>query len=155
MRRDIWIGLGLLAFCGVMYWQAGLAPSPPFVPYGPSFYPRVTLVVLAGLAVWLIAETWSRGRRAAGEVSKGTGRTPDYRRVLLGFVLFLGYVCGLSVLGFLAATFLFVLGTSWALGPRRAAELPKLVALALGTAAGTFVLFEKYLHVFLPRGLLF
>lgn len=155
MRRDIWIGLGLLAFCGLMYRQAGFAPAPPFVPYGPSFYPRVTLVVLAGLAVWLIAETWSRGSGAAAAAPKRTGQAPDYRRVVLGFALFLGYVGALSILGFLAATFLFVLGMSWALGPRQAAELPKLLALALGTAAGTFLLFEKYLHVFLPRGLLF
>jgi hypothetical protein len=155
MRRDIWIGLGLLALCGVMYWQAGLVPVPPFVPYGPSFYPRVTLVVLAGLAVWLIAETWSQGSAVAAAAAKRTGPAPDYRRVVLGFALFLGYVGGLSILGFLAATFLFVLGMSWALGPRRLAELPKLLALALGTAAGTFLLFEKYLHVFLPRGCLF
>lgn len=155
MRRDICIGLGLLAFCGIMYWQAGLAPSPPFVPYGPSFYPRVTLVVLAGLAVWLIAETWSQGSGVAGAARKRAGQTPDYRRVVQGFAIFLGYVAGLSILGYLAATFLFVLGMSWALGPRRAAELPKLLALALGTTAGTFLLFEKYLHVFLPRGVLF
>jgi len=75
--------------------------------------------------------------------------------VLLGFACFLGYVAGLSILGFLTATFLFVLVMSWALGPRRAAELPKLIALAVGTAAGTFLLFEKYLNVFLPRGYLF
>lgn len=155
MRRDIGIGLGLLAFCGIMYWQAGLAPSPPFVPYGPSFYPRVILVALAGLALWLIAETWSRRPGAAGAAPKRASQTPDYRRVVLGFSVFLGYVGGLSILGYLAATFLFVLGMSWVLGPRRAAELPKLLALALGTTAGTFLLFEKYLHVFLPRGVLF
>lgn len=155
MRGDIRIGLGLLAFCGVMYWQAGLAPSPPFVPYGPAFYPRVILVVLAGLALWLIVETWSRGPAAAGAASKRAGQPPDYRRVVLGFAIFLGYVGGLSMLGYCAATFLFVLGMSWALGPRRAAELPKLLAVAFGTTAGTFLLFEKYLHVFLPRGILF
>jgi len=152
MRRDIGIGLGLLAFCGLMYRQAGLAPANPFVPYGPSFYPRVALVVLAGLALWLILEAWGRGSAAA---PPRTGPAPNYRRVLLGFACFLGYVAGLSILGFLTATFLFVLVMSWALGPRRAAELPKLIALAVGTAAGTFLLFEKYLNVFLPRGYLF
>lgn len=152
MRRDIGIGLGLLGFCGVMYWQAGLAPAPPFVPYGPAFYPRVILLVLAGLAVWLLVETWSHRSHAA---PKQADQAPDYRRVVLGFAIFLAYVGGLNILGFLTTTFLFVLGMSWALGPRRTAELPKLLALAFGTTVGTFLLFEKYLNVFLPRGWLF
>lgn len=155
MRRDIGIGLGLLLFCGLMYWQAGLAPTPPFVPFGPAFYPRVVLLVLAGLAVWLLVEAWTRGPDAAPPAPKAVAPAPDYRRVMLGFAIFLAYVVGLSILGFLAATFLFVLGMGWAIGPRRTAELPKLLALALGTTAATFLLFEKYLHVFLPRGWLF
>ncbi len=61
MRRDTAIGLGLLVFCGVLYWQAGLVSVPPFVPIGPSFYPRVVTILLAGLAVWLIAEDLLRG----------------------------------------------------------------------------------------------
>ncbi|MFA5027576.1 MAG: tripartite tricarboxylate transporter TctB family protein [Candidatus Methylomirabilota bacterium] len=154
MRRDIGLGLGLLVFCGFMYWQAGLAPANPFVPYGPAFYPRVILLVLAGLAVWMIWEAWAQKRKAAA-AAPGVSQVPDYRRVMLGFAIFLGYVGALSILGFLAATFLFVLSLSWAIGPRRMAELPKLVALAVGTTAGTFLLFEKYLHVFLPRGWLF
>jgi len=154
MRRDIGLGFGLLVFCGFMYWQAGLAPHNPFVPYGPAFYPRVILLILAGLAVWMMAEAWTQKPKAAAAAT-GAGQAPDYRRVLLGFAIFLGYVGALSILGFLAATFLFVLGLSWAIGPRRTAELPKLLALAVGTTAGTFLLFEKYLHVFLPRGWLF
>jgi hypothetical protein len=155
MRRDYGIGLGLLAFCALMYWQAGLAPTPPFVPYGPAFYPRVALLVLAGLSAWLLIETWSRKPHAAKAAPKPADQAPDYRRVLLGFAIFLGYVFGISVLGFLLATFLFVLGMSWGIGPRRTAELPKLLALAAGTAGGTYLIFEKYLHVLLPRGWLF
>jgi putative tricarboxylic transport membrane protein len=75
--------------------------------------------------------------------------------VLVGFVLFLAYVVALSAIGYLAATFLFVLGMSWAMGPRTTRELPKLAVVALGTTVITFLVFEKYLHVFLPRGVLF
>jgi hypothetical protein len=75
--------------------------------------------------------------------------------VLLGFSIFLGYVAGLSLIGYLAATFLFVLGLSWAIGPRNARELPKLVMIAIGTTLATYLIFEKYLYVFLPRGLFF
>ncbi len=155
MRRDAGIGVGLLAFCGLLYWQAGLVSVPPFVPIGPAFYPRVILIFLAGLAVWLIVEDLLKKRGPSREAKKLAGPAPNYRRVLLGFIVFLGYVAGLSLIGYLTATFLFVLGLSWSIGPRNLRELPKLFVIAIVTTLATYLLFEKYLYVFLPRGLLF
>lgn len=151
MRRDTGIGLGLLAFCGLVYWQAGLVPSPPFVPLGPAFYPRTVAVILAGLALWLIVEDQLKGPAP----KKTPGPAPSYRQVAAGLAVFLGYVAGLSILGYVAATFSFVLAMSWIAGPRRREELPKLAAVAAATTLVTFLLFEKYLFVFLPRGILF
>jgi hypothetical protein len=155
MSRDVAVGLGLLAFCGFLYWQAGLVSTPPFVPIGPSFYPRVILILLVVLSVWLIAEALLRGQSPARGAKKAAGPAPNYRRVFLGFVVFLGYVAALSLIGYLATTFLFVLGLSWSMGPRQVREVPKLVAVAIGTSLVTYLVFEKYLYVFLPRGLLF
>jgi hypothetical protein len=154
MGRDSGIGLGLLAACGLLYWQTGAIPTPPFVPIGPAFYPRIVLVLLAALAVWLILEELlTRAPRP------GTAATPasrhNYRLVVICFLVFGGYVIGLSVLGYLLSTFLFVLGLGWSMGPRTHRELPTLFAVAAGTTIVTFLVFEKYLHVFLPRGLLF
>jgi putative tricarboxylic transport membrane protein len=155
MGRDTSIGVGLLALCGLLYWQAGLVSVPPFIPIGPSFYPRVMAIFLAGLAVWLIAEDLFKKRTSARETKKATGPAPNYRRVLWGFLIFLGYVACLDLIGFVTSTFLFILGLSWAIGPRNAREIPKLFAVAAGTALVCYLLFEKYLYVFLPRGLLF
>jgi putative tricarboxylic transport membrane protein len=155
MGRDTSIGVGLLALCGLLYWQAGLVSVPPFIPIGPSFYPRVMAIFLAGLAVWLIAEDLFKKRKSARETKKATGPAPNYRRVLWGFLIFLGYVACLDLIGFVTSTFLFILGLSWAIGPRNAREIPKLFAVAAGTALVCYLLFEKYLYVFLPRGLLF
>ncbi|MEW6333974.1 MAG: tripartite tricarboxylate transporter TctB family protein [Thermodesulfobacteriota bacterium] len=154
MRRDTGIGAGLLVLCGLLYWQAGLVSAPPFVPIGPAAYPRVVLILLAGLCLWLIAEDLLRRRLPARKPAKPAGPAPEYGKVLLGFILFLGYVAGLSLIGYLAATFLFVLGLSWSIGPRQPRELPKLILIAAGTALITYLVFEKYLHVFLPRGVL-
>lgn len=154
MGRDSGIGLGLLAACGLLYWQTGAIPTPPFVPIGPAFYPRIVLALLAALAVWLILEdVVARAPRpvtAAAPASR-----PDYRLVVICFAVFGGYVIGLSVLGYPLSTFLFVLGLGWSMGPRTRRELPTLFAIAAGTTVATFLVFEKYLHVFLPRGLLF
>ena len=155
MKRDAGIGVGLLVFCGLLYWQAGLVSAPPFVPIGPAFFPRVILILLAGLALWLIAEDLLRRRTPSKQQVKPTGPASSYRKVLLAFSLFLGYVAGLSLIGFLTATFLFVLGLSWSIGPRKLREIPKLVAIAIGTTLATYLIFEKYLYVFLPQGLLF
>ncbi len=155
MRRDTAIGVGLLAFCALLFWQAGLVSAPPFVPIGPAFYPRVVLVLLAGLALWLIAEDLLRGRAPARKAAKPAGPAPNYRKVLLGFIVFWGYVASLSLVGYLASTFLFVLGLSWSIGPRNVRELPKLVVISVGTTLATYLIFEKYLYVFLPRGMFF
>ncbi len=155
MKRDAGIGIGLLAFCGLLYWQAGHVSAPPFVPIGPAFYPRVILILLAGLSLWLIAEDLLRKPLPEKKVAKPTGPAPNYRKVLLGFIIFLGYVAGLSLIGYPTATFLFVLGLSWSIGPRNVRELPKLIVIAVGTTLSTYLIFEKYLYVFLPRGLLF
>jgi len=155
MSRDTGIGIGLLAFCGLLYWQAGLVSVPPFVPIGPSFYPRVILILMAGLAVWLVAEDLLKRRAPARQAQKAAGPPLNYRRVLLAFIIFFGYVTCLSLIGYLTATFLFVLGLCWSIGPRDVREIPKLIAIAIGTALATYMIFEKYLYVFLPRGMLF
>ncbi len=155
MRRDTGIGIGLLVFCAVLYWQAGRVSAPPFVPIGPAFYPRAVLILLAGLALWLIAEDLLRGRAAARKAAKPAGPAPNYRKALLGFGLFLAYIAGMSLVGYPVATFLFVLALSWAIGPRSVRELPKLVAIAAATVLATYLVFEKYLYVFLPQGRLF
>jgi hypothetical protein len=155
MGRDSGIGFGLLALCGILYWQATGIPTPPFVPIGPGFYPRIILILLAGLAVWLIVEDVIAAPGRPGAATGRAGPGPDYRSVVCCFAIFGGYVIGLSLIGYLAATFLFVLLLGWVLGPRQARELPKLAAIAAGTCLVTYLIFEKYLHVFLPRGRLF
>jgi hypothetical protein len=155
MKRDVGIGLGLLGVCAVFYWQTGLVPTPPFVPFGPAFFPRVILTLLAGLSLWLVAEAIVRGRGPARAAKPGVHPAPNHRLVAQSFAAFGGYVVGLSVLGYFLSTTLFVLLLAWVMGPRKPRDLPKLAALAIGTTLVTFVVFEKYLHVFLPRGMLF
>jgi hypothetical protein len=75
-----------------------------------------------------------------------------YRLVILAFVIFTGYVALLPVLGYRAATFLFVGGLQAALEPPHGRRWALVLAVALGTALVTYVVFESYLTVLLPRG---
>jgi putative tricarboxylic transport membrane protein len=155
MGRDGSIGLGLLGLCGLLYWQTGGIPTPPFVPIGPAVYPRVILVLLAALAVWLILGDMLTRPRRPTRASPPPAVPLNYRLVVICFIIFGAYVIGLSLLGFLLATVLFVLALGWIMGPHQVRELPKLVAVAIVTSVVTYLIFEKYLHVFLPRGRLF
>ncbi len=155
MGRDGGIGLGLLGLCGLLYWQTGGIPTPPFVPIGPAFYPRIILILLAALAVWLIlGDALARPRRPARPAPRSASSL-NYRLVVICFIVFSAYVMALSLLGYLLATFFFVLALGWTMGPHEYRELPRLAAVAIATTAVTYLVFERYLHVFLPRGILF
>jgi hypothetical protein len=138
-----------------LYWQTAAIPTPPFVPVGPAFYPRIILGLLAILALWLILEAGITSPRRARVTESAPAPRLNYRLVVICFAVFGGYVIGLSILGYLLATFCFVLGLGWVLGPREVRGLAKLAVVAAGTTLGTYLLFERYLYVFLPRGILF
>ncbi|HEY7678186.1 MAG TPA: tripartite tricarboxylate transporter TctB family protein, partial [Candidatus Methylomirabilis sp.] len=54
-------------------------------------------------------------------------------------------------IGFVAATIVYVGGMAWGLGTPTLRRLPGALALGLITAVATFLIFERYLNVFLPR----
>ena len=95
--------------------------------------------------------------RRAGKVERKPASEPhghrNYALVVASFAAFGAYVLVLPGLGFRVATFLYVAGAAALLTrPRGAKSWLKLVALALLTAAITYVVFERYLQVLLPRG---
>jgi hypothetical protein len=73
--------------------------------------------------------------------------------VAAAFAVTGAYVGLLPMLGFRVATVLFVAAFQMAIEmPRTARQWAVLVAIALGTAALTYAVFERYLLVLLPRG---
>ena len=84
-----------------------------------------------------------KGRAPAKASEEAGGPTPIIGACIIGFLVFLGYVACLDLIGYMASTFLFVLGLSWASGPRNMREMPKLLAVAAGTALATYVVFEN------------
>ena len=69
------------------------------------------------------------------------------------FVVSGAYVALLPLLGFRIATALFVAAFQAVLErPTTLRQWAMLVAVAVGTAAVTYLVFERYLSVLLPRG---
>lgn len=155
MGRDGVAGLLLLALSILLAVQTRQIPSTPFLPLGAEFFPRVLLVILAAGGLLLLALDILRHRRQ-GATREKLSRFRDFPRTIPAiFAAFAAYVFLMPILGFVLATLAFVAVAQVLMGPHRPRDLPRIGLLAVGTAAAMYLVFERYLHVFLPRGLLF
>ena len=150
--RDGIAGLILLAISLVLLVQSFQLPSLPIVPVGPGFYPAIVLSFMAAASALLVLQDLMK-RRAPAAAGAPDGPRRNYRLVVIAFAIVGGYVVLLPLLGFRVATVLFVAALQAALGlPRTARQWAVLAAIALGTAAVSYFVFERYLLVLLPRG---
>jgi putative tricarboxylic transport membrane protein len=149
--RDGIAGLVLLAISLVLLVQSFQLPSLAIVPVGPGFYPAIVLSFMAAASALLVLQDLMK----RAPVVAGAGEVPrrNYRLVVIAFAIVGVYVVLLPLLGFRVATVLFVGALQAALGrPQTARQWAVLAAIALGTAAVSYFIFERYLLVLLPRG---
>ena len=147
LSKDSWGGLAVLAASLLLFGLTVDLKDNPLVPIGPGFYPRIVLGLTAVLSVWLVFSDWKAKKAAAKKDDL------NYRLVVLMFVVFGLYCAMLPVLGFRISTVLYVAAASALLSPRRNTwGYVGLALLALGTALATWLIFERYLSVLLPRG---
>ncbi len=156
MTRDGIAGLICLALSIAMLVLTRGLPQSSFVPVGPDFYPRIVLVIMAALSVMLVVSDLWRQRTQSTEAAAGAVPAPEernYRLVGITFAVFVGYVVLLPPAGYRLATFLFMVALQAAIEPPRGARRWVVVLVsALATTAVTYVVFEHYLTVLLPRG---
>ena len=147
LGRDGWAGLAVLAASLVLFGLTLGLKDSPLVPIGPGFYPRIVLGVTALLAAWLVAADLLAARRARPMPPA------HYGMVVLMFAVFGLYALALPLLGFRVATFAYVAAANALLDPPRGLRGGlRVVLVALLTSAATYVIFERYLTVLLPRG---
>jgi hypothetical protein len=147
LSRDGWGGLAVLAASLFLFALTLGLQDNPLVPIGPGFYPRIVLGLTAVLAAALVAfDLFSSGKPEKLNPA-------NYSAVVLHFAVFGVYVVALPWLGFRVATFAYVAAANGLLDPPRAAKgWLRVAVLALITAALTYVVFEHYLSVLMPRG---
>ena len=147
LSRQGWTGLAALAASLVLFGLTLDLKANPLVPIGPGFYPRIVLGLSAVLAAALIG--FDLHSRKAAPPRSGA----NYALVLAVFAVFGVYAGALPYLGFRASTLLFVAALQATLEPPRGWKGWLAVAVtALATTAVSYVLFERYLQVLLPRG---
>jgi putative tricarboxylic transport membrane protein len=156
MGRDGWIGVGLLAFSGWLYANLHKIPANPLVPIGPALYPRIILLLTILLSLILVIQGLVAPQTDQTEKNKESTSSESwlkkYRPTLLAFLVFGLYVLLLPKLGYLLSTVMFVTALQWLLGAPSLRRLPGSLVVGVGTSLATYVVFEKYLHVFLPKG---
>jgi hypothetical protein len=151
--RDGCTGLAVLAASLALFWGTLGLERHPMVPVGPGFYPGIVLVVTALFAVGLVvADVVTHRRRHATEPTPSAAPA-NYRLVALAFGVFAAYVLALPWLGFRLSTFLFLVAMPPVFErPAGARAWALIVFLALVATAIVYFVFERYLHVLLPRG---
>jgi hypothetical protein len=155
LGRDGIAGLiGLAASLVLLPHALGL-PRLPIVPIGPGFYPTLVLAFLAVTCALLVLQDALARRRAVATAPDAEAAEPPraYGLVAGAFVVVAAYIGLLPFLGFRIATALFVAAFQLVLErPASLRQWAVLAAVAIGTSAVTYVVFEQYLTVLLPRG---
>lgn len=154
LGRDGIAGLIGLAVSLVLLPQAFGLPKLPIVPVGPGFYPAIVLVFLAITSGLLLLQDVVAQRRAVAADAKAAPAAPRaYGLVAAAFAIVAGYVALMPLLGFRIATVLFVAVFQYVLErPQTPRQWAMQLAVAVGTAAVTYLVFQHYLLVLLPRG---
>ncbi|MBX9592128.1 MAG: tripartite tricarboxylate transporter TctB family protein [Hyphomonadaceae bacterium] len=154
LGRDGVAGLIGLAVSLVLLPFAFGLPQLPIVPIGPGFYPAIVLVfmgVACGLLV--VQDAVARWRAPVTEPASDGGAPQAYGLVLAAFVVTGAYIFLLPLLGFRMATAFFVAAFQIVIErPATAWQWAVLVLIAVATSAVTYLVFDQYLSVLLPRG---
>jgi hypothetical protein len=156
LTQNVIAGLICLALSlGMLVLTRGL-PQSSFVPVGPDFYPRIVLVIMAVLSALLIAvDLWPQPAigAEAPAVAAPAPEKRNYRLVAETYAVFTGYVILLPLVGYRVATFVFVAALQAVFeSPRGVRRWALVMASALATAFVTYIVFNDYLSVLLPRG---
>jgi len=152
VSRDGIAGLAVLAASLALFALTLDLKDSPMVPIGPGFYPRIVLGLTAALSLGLVIADLL-ARRTRGALPAAARQRLNYPLVAMSFGVFALYAVALPWLGFRIATFLYVGGSNALLDPPRGAKgWVRALVLALATAALTWLVFERWLSVLLPRG---
>lgn len=144
-KIDIISALVVIPLCVYVFYESGRWPILPDLG-NPAWIPRGVAAILFGAALLLLGKAFS-GRSLT---LPGRLQGADRARVLWVAVLTGIYVVAIDRLGFITGTIPYLFGFSLALGERR---WMRLIVFAAAVPVATYLVFDRFLNVPLPRGL--
>ena len=148
----------LLAVAGTTFWLSGqITYSARAGQLGPDVWPKLACGLIASVCIYELIRVFTTRAEAARGITEAldaetepAGSSPAYPKLLLaGILLTLGYGAVVPVLGFLLASFLYLVAFMY-IGRYRA-HATIWASSALGTLLFA-VIFLKIVYVSLPRG---
>jgi hypothetical protein len=161
MGRDFVIGLIIVAMSILLLFNTMGIPTPPIVPLGPAFYPRILLALLLIMGMILFVLDISK-RKPSGE-RKGDKKKAlkdkewliKYKKIIWGFIVFGVYILFIPIMGFYSSTAIVLVVLQGLLGYREPKQIPLFFVVSIITTVCIYLIFERYLMVVFPKGRLF
>jgi putative tricarboxylic transport membrane protein len=152
-RKDSYVAIFLLVFCGLVYWESYR------YPHASAYFPQIIILLLAIMSCALLGKSILEGRKKkiAGDRTAG-GKGPSFwkkegvRKVILMIAVFIIYLLVMSSIGFYLTTFIYLPVMIWLLGVR------KIKVIAFSTVfvlIFIYLVFSAFLKVPIPEGILF
>jgi len=161
VRKEIVSSLVLFLF-GVVFLLYDLKyPLDQWANPGPGVFPLVVGVVLVILAAWQLAKEVRKPKpQGAKENHEGSSksiaeflqRSRGETKPLLMIAVFIVYLLMGKWIGFFVSNFFFVIISSKLIGAK---DWGKPIALSVGVSLFCYFLFEVWLKLSFPRGVLF
>lgn len=155
-KTDIITSICLLIFSGVLYFQSGTFPvrEGRVKVLNAGFYPQLLAVVLGILALLLLVVSL---RKTSGYQKSNKFWTT--KSALFLFFITLGmliiYPFLLSSLGFVVATFIFIVILVYCLSDKKKFSLTSILLVSTGITAIIFLVFKVFIKIPFPTGYLF
>jgi len=149
-KADQWSGIALSIL------SAGMISAALRLPYGnlhnpgPGFFPLWLGVILGGMSIALFVQT-TRGKESERTLKEILEEDVRWGKVLLvlGALILYGFL--MDTIGFLIVTFLLMIVLLKFIEPQ---PWKVVIAWALGGSVGSYLIFEVWMKLRLPKGFL-
>ncbi|MFZ5946178.1 MAG: tripartite tricarboxylate transporter TctB family protein [Bacillota bacterium] len=158
-KEDVIAGIIFLTISVALFLQTLTFPAPPVQGSGPSFWPRLLLIILAILSIALIVSAFRNKIISAVinvDIKEKENAKKKMSKPLWGIISAVLFVLLFKKLGFFLSTFFFLYALTFIiqfdLTPKKILTRALQSSLLVGVI---YLLFGFFLKVNLPKGILF
>jgi putative tricarboxylic transport membrane protein len=149
-KADQWSGLALSILAAGMIWAALGLPYGNIHNPGPGFFPLWLGLILGGMSIALFVQT-TRGKESERTLRDILEEDVRWGKVLLVLAVLILYGFLMDYLGFLVVTFLMMVVLLRFIEPQ---SWKAVIGWALGGSVGSYLIFEVWMKLRLPKGFL-
>jgi putative tricarboxylic transport membrane protein len=149
-KADQWSGLALSILAAGMIWAALGLPYGNVHNPGPGFFPFWLGVILVAMAIALFVQT-TRGKESERTLRDILEEDVRWGKVLLVLAALVLYAFLMDYIGFLIVTFLLMILLLRFIEPQ---PWKIVIGWALAGSVGSYLIFEVWMKLRLPKGFL-